>query len=94
LVEHALQKAPREPDFIDTLGLVYLRKHLGESAARVLGDLSRKYPDNPLFRYHYGLALFENGQKVRAKTELEAALRRSPSKDVRNDIGTTLAMIK
>ena len=94
MVEHALQKMPREPNFIDTLGLVYLRKHLGESAARVFGDLTRKYPGNPLFRYHYGLALFENGQKVRARAELEAALRRSPSKDVRNDIDTTLAMIR
>ena len=32
LVEHALQKSPKNPNLADTLGMVYLKKKLGDSA--------------------------------------------------------------
>lgn len=94
LVEKAMRKSPRDPDFADTLGLVYLKKNLPADAAQVFRTLVKKYPDNPLFRYHYGLALFDSGQKTSARTELEAALPQKPSEDVRRGIETTLAKIR
>jgi tetratricopeptide (TPR) repeat protein len=93
LAERALQKAPGEPDFADTLGLVYLRKNLADSAAHVFENLVKKHPDNSLYLYHYGLALFQTGQKAKAKAELEAALPKRPSEGVRRDIETALAKI-
>jgi predicted Zn-dependent protease len=94
LAERAVQKAPENPHFADTLGLVYLKKKLGDSAVHVFQNLAKKYPDNPTFRYHYGLALVESGQKARAKAELEAALPKKPSEDVRKGIETALAGIR
>ena len=94
LVEHALQKAPKNPDFADTLGLVYLKKNLGGSAAQVFSGLVERFPNNPAFRYHYGLSLSQGGQRARAKSELEVALRKSPPDTLRRSIQSSLAAIQ
>jgi Flp pilus assembly protein TadD len=94
LVQRALQKAPQESDYRDTLGLVYLKKNLKDSAVTVFQNLVKKHPDNPLYRYHYGLALFQTGQNARAKAELETALPKKPPENVRKGIETTLAKIR
>ena len=94
LVEQALRKAPRSPNFADTLGMVYLKKNLDDSAIQVFSGLTARFPDNPVFRYHYALSLSQKGQKAKAKTELEVALRKAPPDDLRRDIQTTLARIQ
>jgi len=94
LVLRALQKAPQDPDFRDTLGLIYLKKSLRDSAISVFESLAKKYPDNPLYLYHYGLALYQTGQAAKAKDELEAALPKRPSAEIRKNIETTLAKIR
>jgi predicted Zn-dependent protease len=94
LVLKALQKDPRQPDFEDTLGLVYLKKGRSEDAVLVSKNLVKKYPTNPLFLYHYGLALLESGQRAGAKTELETALSLRPSDEVRNGIEASLARLR
>ena len=94
LAERAVQKDPANPHFADTLGLVYLKKKLWDSALHVFQNLAQKYPDNPTFRYHYGLALVESGQKARAKVELEAALTKRPSEDVRQGIETAITRVR
>jgi tetratricopeptide (TPR) repeat protein len=94
LVQRALQKAPQEPDFRDTLGLVYLKKNLTDSAVSVFQNLVKNQPDNPLYRYHYGLALFQTGQNAKAKVELETALPKKPPEHIRKGIETTLAKIR
>jgi hypothetical protein len=55
--------------------------------------LANKSPSNALFRYHYGLALFQSGQKDTARTQLEMALSLNSSDDVRKGITSTLAKI-
>ena len=57
---------------------------------RVFQSLAKKYPDNPLYLYHYGLALFQSAQTAKAQDELEAALPKRASAD-RKNIETTLA---
>ncbi len=94
LVEQALRKSPRNPNFADTLGMVYMKKNLEDSALQVFGGLTTRFPDNPVFRYHYALSLSQKGQKAKAKTELEVALRKAPPEDLRKDIQTTLAKIQ
>lgn len=93
LVEHALQKSPNDPNFADTLGMVYLKKNLGDSALQVFSGLVQRFPDNPVYRYHYGLSLNKRGQHAKAKSELEAALHKSPPDALRRSIQTTLAAI-
>ena len=94
LVEKALQKSPRNPNFSDTLGLIYLKKNLADSAVQVFSGLTQQFPDNPVFRYHYALSLTQKGQKEKAKTELEAALRKSPPDELRKTIQSSLAKIQ
>ena len=94
LVEHALQKSPRDPHFADTLGMVYLKKNLRDSAAQVFTGLTQRYPGDPVFRYHYALALFQEGQAAKARTQLELALRNNPPDGLRKDIQNSLAKIR
>jgi len=94
LAEKALQKSPRNPSFADTLGMVYLKKNLADSALQVFGGLTQRFPDNPVFRYHYALSLTQKGQKEKAKTELEAALRKKPPDELRKSIQSSLAKVQ
>ena len=93
LVEKALQKSPGNPNFADTLGMVYLKKNLDDSAVQVFSGLTHRFPDNPVFRYHYALSLTQKGQRAKAKTELEVALRKSPPDELRKSIQSSLAKI-
>jgi tetratricopeptide (TPR) repeat protein len=78
LVQRALAKMPNQPAYSDTLGYVYLRKGLNSSALQTFKLLVNKYPI-AAFRYHYGLALYEKGDKAGAKKELETALNEHPT---------------
>lgn len=94
LAEGALHKSPLNPEFADTLGMVYLKKNLTDSALQVFSSLTQRFPDNPVFRYHYALTLTQKGQKAKAKMELEAALRKSQPDAVRRSIQASLAQIQ
>jgi tetratricopeptide (TPR) repeat protein len=94
LAERALQRSPRNSSFADTLGMVYLKKNLTDNAFQVYSGLIQRFPENPVFRYHYALSLTQMGQKERAKTELEAALRKSPSDELRKTIESSLAKVQ
>jgi tetratricopeptide (TPR) repeat protein len=78
--QRALQRVPEQPSFSDTVGCIYLKKGLNDSAVQVFGNLVRKYPKYPAFRYHLGMALLEKGDKTSAKKELETALAAHPSR--------------
>jgi Tfp pilus assembly protein PilF len=43
--------------------------------------LVQKYPKNPTFHYHLGMALLETGDKAAARNELGAALANHPSEN-------------
>jgi Flp pilus assembly protein TadD len=79
LATEASQKAPKQPNIADTTGYVYLKMRKTETALQVFRNLARQYPANPTFRYHYGIALLEAGDKNRAKVELQAALADKPA---------------
>lgn len=91
LVQKALEKAPGQPNLIDTLGWIYLKKNWNDSALNVLGGLTQKYPDNPTFRYHFGMALLQKGDKATARAEFRSGLSKKPSSEVRQSIETALA---
>jgi tetratricopeptide (TPR) repeat protein len=81
LAQRAQTKAPATPAFADTLGWIYLKKNMGDSALQIFNQLARKYPKHPGFRYHLAVALLQKGDKVRARTELEAALKNQPPRE-------------
>jgi len=78
MAQKAKQQRPNDEDVSDTLGLVYIRKNLPDSAIAVFRDLTQKNPQRATFHYHLAMALFQKGDKSEAKRECEAALRLSP----------------
>jgi tetratricopeptide (TPR) repeat protein len=78
LAQGALAKVPGQPGFSDTIGYIYLKKGLNDSALQTFSNLARKYP-YAIFRYHLGLALYVKGDKDAARRELQSALSSHPS---------------
>ena len=93
VAQRAFQAQPQSPDIADTLGWVYIRKNLSGEAIRVFTDLVKKYPSNPMYRYHYGMALMQRGDRPAAKRELESALKNQPSKSETDKIQELLRQL-
>jgi tetratricopeptide (TPR) repeat protein len=91
--QKAVRFSSQQPNFSDTLGWIYCKKKLYDSALRVFGILTEKYPDNPTFHYHFAMTLLASGDKPRAKAELKAALSSRPSDEVRHGVEEALAQI-
>jgi tetratricopeptide (TPR) repeat protein len=79
LARTALAKSPGQPGFADTIGYIYLKKGLLDSAIQSFSSLAHRYPAAAGFRYHLALALYQKGNKAVARKELEAALADHPS---------------
>jgi tetratricopeptide (TPR) repeat protein len=77
-VQRARIQAPNVPEIADTLGWIYIKKQLAASALPIYNELVAKYPTNPTYRYHRGMALLQQGDLSGARRELEAALRYKP----------------
>jgi tetratricopeptide (TPR) repeat protein len=91
LAQKALQLSPKQPNFSDTLGWIYFKRNLNDSAIQVFRVLTQDYPDNALFHYHFGMVLLQKGDKATAKSELNNALSKKPSGEMRGDIESALA---
>jgi putative PEP-CTERM system TPR-repeat lipoprotein len=91
LAERAVQRVPDQPAFVDTLGWIYVKKKMTASAVQVLNGVVKKQPDNPVFCYHFGVALLQKGDLQRAKATLEDALTKKPSPEYTEKIRQSLA---
>lgn len=77
--QRARQQMPGNLDIADTLGWVYIRKQLSDSAVNLYRDLVPKAPKNPIYHLHLGMALYQKGDKVGAKKSLQTALSLNPA---------------
>jgi tetratricopeptide (TPR) repeat protein len=81
LAQRGLQ-AVREPglkaSLSDTVGWAYLKKRMYDDAVQTFQSLVQANDKNATFRYHLGAALYERGDKQKARTELQAALAAKP----------------
>ena len=77
--QRARLKMPHEPGFADTVGLIYLKKNLVDSAIEIFEDLVRQKPEEAVFHRHLGEALLKKGETARARKELRIALASKPS---------------
>ncbi len=84
--QRAKQVMPNLPEVSDTLGWIYLKKNMSDSAMDIFQDLVGKMPQNATYRYHLGMAYAQKGDKVKALRELQQALRIGPGKDEVNHI--------
>jgi predicted Zn-dependent protease len=84
---------PQATEIADTLGWIYLKKNLPDNALEIFRNNVTKQPNNPTYRYHLGMALFQKGDKVKAKQQLQAALSSKPSKEEEASIRELIAKI-
>ena len=93
LAQRAKQKLPQDLNIADTLGWIYIKKNLSDSAIEIFRDLTTKNPANPTYRYHLGMAFYQKGDKPQAKRELLAALQRKPTKEEAQKIKELLGKV-
>ena len=74
LARMAKEKLPDDPNVMDTLGWVYYKKGLYDSAIGEFSDSLTKLADNPVVNYHLGMAYYKKGDTAKAKEQLEKAL--------------------
>jgi Flp pilus assembly protein TadD len=78
LATRAKQKLPNILEISDTIGWIYLKKNLADSAVDIFKELTAKAPENPTYHYHYAMAFMQKGDRVNAKKQCEAALAAKP----------------
>ena len=59
---------------MDTLGLVYYKKGLFDSAIGEFTDSLEQLPDNAVVHYHLGMTYYKKGDKNSARIAIEKAL--------------------
>jgi tetratricopeptide (TPR) repeat protein len=94
LARKAKEKLPKDPNIMDTLGLVYYKRGLYDSAAGELMDSLEKLPENAVVHYHLGLVYFKKGEMGKARSELEQALKLDGKFDGSDEARRMLAEMK
>jgi tetratricopeptide (TPR) repeat protein len=90
--QRANQKS-QAPEIADTLGWIYLKKNLPDNALEIFRSNVSKVPKNSTYHYHLGMALYQKGDKLRAKQELQSALTNNPSKEEEANIRELIGKI-
>jgi len=80
LAQRAKQQLPNFHEVSDTIGWIYIKKNLSDSAIEIFRDLTIKVKDNSTYHFHYGLALQQKGDKNNALKEFKLALQLKPKK--------------
>jgi tetratricopeptide (TPR) repeat protein len=90
----AKQLLPNTFEVADTLGWIYLKKNMSDSAIDIFRDLVGKAPNQSTFRYHLGMAFKQKGDKPKAIKELNDALRYNPARDEEDKIQQLLSQLQ
>jgi tetratricopeptide (TPR) repeat protein len=92
-LDDALSKAQRarelQPDLdsaLDTMGWIYLKKGIVDTAVRIFGGLVEKHNDHATYHYHLAVALSQKNDRPGAISELREALRLNPENDEKENI--------
>jgi tetratricopeptide (TPR) repeat protein len=84
--QRAKQLLPNLPEVSDTLGWIYVKKNLTDSALDIFKDLTAKVPNNPTFHFHLGVALWQKNDKAGAQKEYALAMKNNPQPDEKQKI--------
>jgi len=91
--QRANQKLPEMAEIADTLGWIYLKKNLPDNAMEIFKNNVTKAPKNSTYHYHLAMALYQKGDKVRARQEAQNALSNNPSKEEAANIKELISKI-
>jgi tetratricopeptide (TPR) repeat protein len=78
----------------DTLGWIYLKKNMNDSALQTFQSLVHNNPGSMTYRYHLGMALYQKGDTQGARTELQTALSAKPASSDEQKIRELLARLE
>ena len=90
----AREAAPEDPSVGDTLGWVYYKKGLIDTAYPLIADAAGKSKNNASIRYHHGMVLAKKGKNKEAAAELKAALSLDPKFPGADEAKKTVAGLK
>jgi len=91
--ERARNKKPDDPNVLDTVSLIFLKKNLTDDGLRLLRELVTRVPNNPTYHLHFALGLYQKGDKAEAKRELQTAMRFNPTGREQQKIRELMAKI-
>jgi tetratricopeptide (TPR) repeat protein len=94
MVSTAIRKMPNLGQLQDTLAWVQIKRHNTAEALPILKTLTTKYPEDPIYRYHYAVALIQSGDRASAKAQAETALTQKPSTEIATALRTLLTQSK
>lgn len=80
MVQRAKQKWPNDANVADTMGWIYIKKGLSDDAIRIYRELVQKNPTHVTWRLHLARALFQKGDKLQARKELEICTKNRPTR--------------
>jgi tetratricopeptide (TPR) repeat protein len=91
LARLAKEKLSDDPGVMDTIGWVYYKKGLYDSAIVEFVDSLAKIPGNATVQYHLGMAYHKKGDREKAKSALEKALALGVGSEKRVEIREVLS---
>lgn len=94
MAQKAKSMDPDVPSITDTLAWVQYKRANYAAAVPLLEDCVQKSPESGEFRYHLGMALLGEGQKVKAKENLQAAVRMKLANDEAQKAQQALAQLQ
>jgi len=94
LAERAYRASPESPGVVDTYGWALVRHNQAGKGLRLLRQAIDKLPDVPEVRYHYAVALYENGATEDARRMLEQLLAAGGPFEGRENAGRILAELQ
>jgi tetratricopeptide (TPR) repeat protein len=94
LAQTAVSASPDAPEIRDTLGWIYYKKNLPESAIPQFARSIARDPNNPTYHYHIGLAYLKAGDHERAMSAFERALATKADAKMAADIKRLLPQVR
>ncbi len=91
MVQRAGAKKPNDPSVADTMAWIYVKEKKLDMANSIYRGLTARAPDNPVFHYHYGVALWQKGDRTKGREELERALGKGLPKESEDRIRELLS---
>jgi len=93
LAKTAQKRLPGIPEVNDTVGYIYYKRGLAPLAISTLKVSAEEDPNNPIYRYHLGLAYARAGDAARAGESLKRALALKPDFDGADDAARVLGSL-